>query len=601
MSYFDDASLVMIPSGYKDQKVYSVKPIDGSGDLTFTRSNDTATRVGPDGLIQKVRTNVLTYSNDTSNADWSRVGATSTSGQSGYDGSSDAWLFSATGGGSHYALQSKTDTGILTFSIYAKQGTSKGIRIAINGGGDHWANFNLDLGTQIGTAASVIDTEITSVGGGWYRISVTANKTTTFGWGVVYILDSSFATAFTAAGETIYIQDAQLESGDIATDYIATTSAAVSVGPVANLPRLDYLGSSCPRLLLEPQRTNLVQYSESFNTSSSWSLSRTSAFGSGSVANAVTSPDGYTNAEYIQQATGETDGGGCFQGISYTSGASYTLSVFAKQGENRYVRIGFGIGSGGAGIFCGFDLQDGIAGTPDTGVTAKIENYNNGWYRCSITATAQITGARNTFVYQSSNLNTFVTTPLQGIYVWGAQLEESYYETSYIPTLGAAVTRGADSASKTGIASLIGQSEGTIFVDFQLDQTPSDLNGRLLQLWATSDTTDSIIPLINQSNQLQVSTYSSSTGAAIIPASASTLLGLGQNKIAVAYTSTSVVVYRNGVLFASGNPTGFFPTSLTSLDLGGSSSSARNLGNPINQALLFKTRLSNADLAALTA
>jgi hypothetical protein len=38
MSYFDDASLVMIPSGYKDQKVYSVKPIDGSGDLTFTRS-----------------------------------------------------------------------------------------------------------------------------------------------------------------------------------------------------------------------------------------------------------------------------------------------------------------------------------------------------------------------------------------------------------------------------------------------------------------------------------------------------------------------------------------------------------------------------------
>jgi hypothetical protein len=47
MSYFDDASLVMIPSGYKTSKVYSVKPTDGTGDLTFTRSNDTATRVGP--------------------------------------------------------------------------------------------------------------------------------------------------------------------------------------------------------------------------------------------------------------------------------------------------------------------------------------------------------------------------------------------------------------------------------------------------------------------------------------------------------------------------------------------------------------------------
>jgi hypothetical protein len=51
--------LVMIPSGYKTDKVYSVKPTDGTGDLTFTRSNDTATRVGPDGLIEKVRTNLV--------------------------------------------------------------------------------------------------------------------------------------------------------------------------------------------------------------------------------------------------------------------------------------------------------------------------------------------------------------------------------------------------------------------------------------------------------------------------------------------------------------------------------------------------------------
>jgi len=57
MSFFDDASLVMIPSGYKDQKVYSVKPIDGTGDLTFTRSNDTASRVNSSGLIEKVRQN----------------------------------------------------------------------------------------------------------------------------------------------------------------------------------------------------------------------------------------------------------------------------------------------------------------------------------------------------------------------------------------------------------------------------------------------------------------------------------------------------------------------------------------------------------------
>jgi hypothetical protein len=59
MSYYSDASLVMIPSGVKNGTVFSQKPLSSDGELTFTRSNDTATRVGPDGLIEKVRTNLL--------------------------------------------------------------------------------------------------------------------------------------------------------------------------------------------------------------------------------------------------------------------------------------------------------------------------------------------------------------------------------------------------------------------------------------------------------------------------------------------------------------------------------------------------------------
>jgi hypothetical protein len=58
MSFFDDASLVLIPSAQKLQKFIPSKPTDGTGDLTFTRSNDTATRVASNGLIEKVRTNL---------------------------------------------------------------------------------------------------------------------------------------------------------------------------------------------------------------------------------------------------------------------------------------------------------------------------------------------------------------------------------------------------------------------------------------------------------------------------------------------------------------------------------------------------------------
>ena len=54
----------------------------------------------------------------------------------------------------------------------------------------------------------------------------------------------------------IYIQDAQLEYGLVARDYIETTTAAVEGGITDNVPRLDYTDSSCPALLLEPQRTN---------------------------------------------------------------------------------------------------------------------------------------------------------------------------------------------------------------------------------------------------------------------------------------------------------------------------------------------------------
>jgi hypothetical protein len=87
--YYAQASLVMVPSLYKTSIVYSERPLSTDGELTFTRASN-ATRVGPDGLIEKVRTNLLLQSNSFDTT-WTAQNATLTSGQSGYDGSSDAW------------------------------------------------------------------------------------------------------------------------------------------------------------------------------------------------------------------------------------------------------------------------------------------------------------------------------------------------------------------------------------------------------------------------------------------------------------------------------------------------------------------------------
>ena len=63
MSLYKDASLAMIPSAYKDGKLYSIRPTDGSGDFTFSRgSNLAATRVDVNGLIEKGRENLLLQS-----------------------------------------------------------------------------------------------------------------------------------------------------------------------------------------------------------------------------------------------------------------------------------------------------------------------------------------------------------------------------------------------------------------------------------------------------------------------------------------------------------------------------------------------------------
>jgi hypothetical protein len=57
MSVYDDASLVLIPSGYKASKLYSVVPSDGTGDLSFSRST-TATRINENGVRETVSINV---------------------------------------------------------------------------------------------------------------------------------------------------------------------------------------------------------------------------------------------------------------------------------------------------------------------------------------------------------------------------------------------------------------------------------------------------------------------------------------------------------------------------------------------------------------
>jgi hypothetical protein len=550
-SFYDDASLVVIPSGYKTSKVYAEKPTDGSGDLAFTRTGDTATRVNSAGLIEKVRTNLVLQSN-TFSTTWASAGsgATRTSGQTDPDGGTAAWLLAKLGTTGRIEQTITMSANEQTFSIVAKKGTANFLFLNVyDGTNSHEVSFNLDTGA-VGVQNSAVGS-IVSLGSGWFRCSVTSTNATASGIIQIFISDSS--ASITGATGNIFIYESQFENG-VATDYIPTTTAAVSVGPVANVPRLDYLGSSCPRLLLEPQRSNLVTFSEQFNNAG-WTKTNTTI-----TANTAISPDGYQNADRAQLAAGAL----LFQS-GLGSAGSNTLSVYAKA---------------------------------TSGTSAKFRFFANGNTLLSSDQTATGEWQRFTFTYTFSAVTAGIsvaTTGADDVLFYGFQHELGAYATSYIPTLAASATRVADAASKTGISSLIGQTEGTLFGEFTFTGVTS------LHMLASvaGSYTSAVYVQTGSSTGISMQVWSGATNQVGI-----NFIGLtvGQNvKFAAAYKANDFMLYVNGVQ-AGSSTSGSVPAGLSQLEVGSyaEAGSPFNFNSSIKQAIVFKTRLTNAQLAELT-
>ena len=596
-SFYDDASLVVIPSGYKTSKVYAEKPTDGSGDLTFTRTGDTATRVNSAGLIEKVRTNLFLQSQTFDNASWAKSNITVTANTTvAPDGTTTADTFVSLGVTSEHAVRATTSMAVNTehtASVYVKQTNTRYayIRDLTNN-----AVAIYDLQDGVVSLAAGTSTSITAVGS-FYRISMTFVTPAVI---VNNLIDLGITTSPSSLSSLVPVNDtmvfwaAQLETG-VATSYIPTTTAAVSVGPVANVPRLDYLGSTCPRLLLEPQRTNLVTYSEQLDNAA-W----TKLF-LGVTANNATSPDGSTNAEkLIPDATLNTHL--FFQTITPAAGV-YTLSAFFKAGEYNFACLRLSTDSDTKRFAVVLNLTTGVITATDslgspTSTSSKVENYGNGWYRLSISSAHASGIMYPTFAVSSTAVPTFSNSlPLftgngtSGIFAYGCQLELGAYSTSLIPTLAASATRGADACSKTGISSLIGQTEGVLFVDWNYENK-TDANGSI-PIILTGSGGEAYI-YVSGAGTLLGELYNSGLQASIAGAIGS----VGRKKIAFAYKQNDFVLYLNGVQI--GTDTSGTVGSLTGLFVGSYYTSGYSSNTGINQALLFKTRLTNAELAELT-
>ena len=397
----------------------------------------------------------------------------------------------------------------------------------------------------------------------------------------------------------VYAQKPLTTDGQIAFTRSTTATRVNSAGLIEsvaiNVPRLDYTNSTCPKLLLEPQRTN---YARKNNVLGDWDILRP-----GDIISTAAgiSPDGTNNA--IKLVSDTTNTGHLFyDGLtSQATGGNFVMSCYAKAAG--FTKFGVRE-SQQIGYYATFNLSTGTVIEAGANVTASIQSMGNGWYRCiakvvgSISACIGLVPLPSGYTTGNPLDYGYAGNGTDGVLVYQPQLEVSAtYVTSPISTAGVvSATRGADAASKTGISSLIGQTEGTIFFEINSSNFES-YTQRIFSI--SDDTNDNAIGFqLTGANEINYYVEVGGVLSALITKTAPAIT-LGQNvKVAAAYKANDFVLYVGGVQVGTDSSGGVPATSV--LRYANPTGNAPYIGK-IVQTLLFKTRLSNADLAALTA
>lgn len=371
-------------------------------------------------------------------------------------------------------------------------------------------------------------------------------------------------------GGKVYSQRPENGDGDFTFSRASTATRVNENGLIesvsSNTPRLDYSGgASCPTLLLEPQRQNLMVYSE-------YMVGQASTI----YRNDTISPEGVDNALRLEEDTA-TSTHCVFRSEAIPTNASvvtYTISIFAKKKERDKFNFGF-YADGTSHNSPGFDLTN---GTYPGGSEGSIEDYGNGWYRCSYTRNiTQSTGGYN-FVRAAlihNNTTYYAGDGSSSMYFYGWQFEEGSYPTSYIPTFGTSQTRSGDNAynSVTNTTNRTYFLEGKRFADDDFNTSfpfydPND--GLAITFWNANRLRFRFGGTVNQ--------YYTLTG--------------DDFKIAISFDGTDSKIFINGVYWTTQT---FNLGTLTSIILNGDYGALS-----YKQTLLFPTALTDSECIALT-
>ena len=370
--------------------------------------------------------------------------------------------------------------------------------------------------------------------------------------------------------------------------------------PRLNYPLIDGVVQGCPSLLLEPQRTNSVPYSEDF-TDASWFKRQITI-----SPNEIISPNGTLNADKISD-TSDNNMHGYNETTSTTADTPYNASVFVKKGTIRYVALQQYYNTSNGSIAF-FDLENGTLVYSQTLASStitfsidneKIESYGNGWYRISATFTSSASmslgiALANSRWSSGTSYNNYYIGNGDYLYSWGFQLEVGSYPTSYIKSnSGSATTRSAETCNNAGDASTFNDSEGVLMAE--ISALANDGTDREMTI---SDGTNNnrVVIGYNSSNQIVAAVLSG--GVQMLHTITTDILLT--KKIALKYKQNDFALWFNGFkVYTDLIGSTFSESTLNQISFNRPDTDA-SVYAKTKQIQYFNTALNDTDLETLT-
>ena len=641
----EKASIITTPTAYDDGKLLSVK--GGTvADFDFSRGSS-ATRVNSQGLIEDVQiiggelvqngdftqegSELVTNGDFSTDSDWFKGGSATISG--GYlnlTASGDFAQQSITNPSQYVVrinvsyvttsgdlrIRSNNFAETFTFSVTSAQVytfyspiSADGLVIQSNGFigsidnvsvkevGQNWQKLGADAVMSFTSDTLVLTStgsgqgafqNLTTITGRKYRfeaksdshvtdalIRVTNGSNPSSGFGDAYVVNGVAVLEFVALGTTtnLYLRNS------VAGTSIWKSVSVKEITDDTDIPRIDYT-DGVGSILLEPSSTNIVEYSEDFSDSywnKNFDLTITST-------NRL-SPTGELNAFQYENS------GSFNQSLSKTftlsANTNYTFSLYIKRINNNTFSSNDKLRIAGYG--------GGLSQVAQTYLGDALNSTAIGeWVRYEVSATTNSTGGNVTFQLRSDEACAFD--------IFGAQLEEQSFATSYIPTSGSSVTRLGETLTNSGNADLFNDSEGVLYfetaaltdegVDARKISINDGTNDNQITVYYHPSATNQVVPrvfvggLSFWAGDININTVYGRTSSQF-------------NKFAIRYSSNGIQFFFNGVLARTTTAVPSFTNTLNNLSFDNGEGSNEFYGKTKCVAV-FKEALSNDELECLT-